>query len=212
MAYKKPIRRSYEAMAKVAQNNLIEAVAELGQEAITYAFRQGYMGALSPRKVFKGYDIGTHQPYWSWNEPRPSKGNGWYSRTGNLHDSFGSAVYLNGVLQPNTIRYVDNETWAKTGDPRYGRGRRVLNEYFNRIHPRSKTNEVMLVVVAAMPYTKFLEKGTHAGGYRIRVISGAREYIDRNWHKVEEKVYKSLGLRKPASRVIKGDMKSLQDV
>lgn len=206
------VRQSFAAMGKEAKRRLIEAVADLGEEAIKFAFNQGYKGSLSARRQFIGYDIVTRKPVWAWMEPRPDKGNGWYSRRGNLHDSFGSAVYVDGVLQSGTIRYVDEETWAKSSDPRFGFGRRALNEYFNRIHPKNKKNEVMLVVVAAMPYTKFLEKGSHAGGYRIRVISGARAYIDKNWHKVEDKVYKHLGLKKPASRVIKGDMMLLKDL
>lgn len=205
----KRIRQSLQAMSEQAKQALIDATAELGQKAIQYAFNQGYKGSLSPRKAFMGYEDG-HKPIWSWIDKKPSK-DGWYSRTGALHDSFGSAVYVNGQLQKNTIRYVDDSLWQNGRMNRWN-GRQALLDYFNRIRPRSKKNEVSLIVIAAVPYTLFLEKGLHAGRYKIRVISGAREYIDQHWHEIEEKVYNKLGLRKPNARVIKGDVYQLKGV
>lgn len=203
------IRQSFHKMGVEAKQALIEACTELGQKAIQYAFNQGYMGSLSPRKYFIGYTDGG-KPLWNWNEPKPSK-TGWYSRTGALHDSFGSAVYVDGVLQKDTIRFVDDSTWQNESNNPY-KGRRVLMNYFERIKPRNKKNEVSIVVIAAVPYALFLEKGTHAGRYKIRVISGARQYIDAHWHEIESKVYNKIGLKKPDTRVIKGNMYELKGV
>lgn len=205
----KRIRQSFYKMGVDAKQALIEACTELGQKAIQYAFNQGYMGSLSPRKYFIGY-TNEGKPLWNWIEPKPSK-TGWYSRTGALHDSFGSAVYVDGVLQKDTIRFVDDSTWRNERNNRWN-GRRELLEYFHRIKPRSKKNEVSIVVIAAVPYALFLEKGTHAGRYKIRVISGARQYIDAHWHEIESKVYKKIGLKKPDARVIKGNMYELKGV
>lgn len=195
MADLRRIRQSLDAMGKDAQQRLIEAVADLGQDALQYAFYKRNMG--------KG--------------PRPKEASegrldAWWSEYGNLHDSLGSAVYVNGVLQPDTIRYVDDEIWMKRPDPRFRSGRKVLNEYFKKVKPRSKRNEVFLLVVAAMPYVRFLETGTHYGGYKIRVVSEARTYIDKHWREIEGRVYANLGLRKPSSRVVsKGDTQVLRD-
>ena len=42
---------------------------------------------------------------------------------------------------------------------------------------------MVLVCVAAMHYTKYLEEGRHRGGYKIQVISAARDYVDQNFNK-----------------------------
>ena len=183
-------RQSLAAMSEEARELMISAVADLGEKAITDAFKRQHRG---------------------WGRPKGSKEKAWYSETGNLHDSFGSAVYINGVLRKDTIRYVDNNTWSTESDSRYGRGRDAVNNYLERIKPTSKKNEVYLVCVAAMPYANALERGTHAGGYEIRVISGARDYIDAHWHEIESKVYAKMGLRKPASRIKRGDVKLYND-
>lgn len=195
MADLRRIRQSLNAMGVEAKQRFIEAVADLGQEALQYAFYKRNMGK-GPRP----------------KEASENKLDAWYSEQGNLHDSLGSAVYVNGVLQPDTIRYVDDEIWMKRPDPRYRAGRKVLNEYFRKVKPISKRNEVFLMVVAAMPYSRFLESGTHFGGYKIHVISEARTYIDKHWHGIEGRVYANMGLRKPATRVVaKGDTQTLRD-
>jgi hypothetical protein len=202
-------RQSFAAMAQQAQDALVLAVADLGESALKYAFNKRHAGRRSPAKFFLGHDV-TEHPMWQWKERR-EKGDYWHTRSGNLHDSFGSAVYVNGVLQKGSIRYVDNETWSNKSDSKWGKGREVLNDYLNRIHPTSKKNEVVLICVAAMPYTKFLENGTHAGGYRIHVISEAADYVRDNWEKAVDGIYAKLKIKRPTSRVIKGDVRGIHD-
>ena len=190
-------------MSKEAQQRMIDAIADLGEEAAKYAFEQGF------RKTPRGEISDSYRQWLVSHEKNPD--NAWDDVTGNLRDSIGSAVFVNGKLDENTIRYADDTERSKREDPRYGRGREALLNYFRRIQPESSRNEVYLVVAAAMPYANALERGTHYGGYEIRVISGARDYIDDHWHEIESKVYAKMGLRKPASRIKRGDVKLYND-
>lgn len=197
-----------EYLLNYAKEQYIARIATLGESAIQYAFENGYKGQLSPRKRFVRFDGDT--PIWSWNEKRPQQSEGWYSRRGNLHDSFGSAVYVDGKLRADTIRYVDDEIWSKSGDPDFGYGREVLNDFFRTTRHRNKNNSIVLVVVAAMPYAKYLEEGTHAGGYEIQVISDALDYLEDNWHKVDEDIRRELGITKDIAKLVVGDMSLLE--
>lgn len=194
-------RRSLSAMSEQAQELFIMAVADLGYAAIKYAFEKGFRS--KPRKIGNNWTSHAYRRWLENNGKSPTLA--WDDTLGNLRDSFGSAVYVNGVLRKDTIRYISNTPTSKETD-RYGKGREALLDYLNRIKPTSKKNEIYLVCVAAMPYANALERGTHAGGYKIRVISGARDYIDQHWHEVENKVYAKMGLRKPASRIKRGDV------
>lgn len=190
-------------MSEQAQELMIKAIADLGEQAIKYAFEKGFRSV--PRKI-SNTEAGEKYRAWLIKKGKdPDKA--WDDIRGNLRDSFGSAVYVNGVLREDTIRYVEETPKAKIGDPRYGKGRTALLEYFRRIKPKSAKNEVYLVVAAAMPYANALERGLHYGGYKIKVVSGARDYIDKHWHEIEDKVYAKMGLRKPASRIKRGDVK-----
>lgn len=182
---------------------MIDAIADLGEEAAKYALEQGF------RKTPRG-EISDSYRQWLISRGKDPD-NAWDDVTGNLRDSIGSAVFVNGKLDENTIRYADDTERSKKADPRYGRGREALLNYFRRIRPESSRNEVFLVVAAAMPYANAFERGTHAGGYEIKVISGARDYIDEHWHEIESKVYAKMGLRKPASRIKRGDVKLYND-
>ena len=108
---------------------------------------------------------------------------GFQHKTRNLHDSFGSAVYYNGTLIESSIRYVGGEL-SKKDDPLTKKsGRETLNEFFRRSHFGRAKGEMVLVCVAAMYYTKYLEEGRHRGGYKIQVISAARDYVNQNYNK-----------------------------
>ena len=108
---------------------------------------------------------------------------GFQHKTRNLHDSYGSAVYVNGNLVESSIRYVGGEL-SKKDDPLTKKsGRETLNDFFKRSHYGRSKGEIVLVCVAAMYYTKFLENGTHNGHYKIQVISAARDYVEQNWNK-----------------------------
>lgn len=195
-------------MSEEAQERMIKEVADLGKKAVEYAYEQGYK--KHPRRGEDGGAISTNYRNWliaNGKDPNLA----WDDITGNLRDSMGSAVYVNGELREDSIRYLVDPPTSKKTDPRYGRGREALLNYFRRVHPKSSKNEVYLLVAAAMPYANALERGTHAGGYEIRVISGARDYIDDHWHEIESKVYAKMGLRKPASRIKRGDVKLYND-
>jgi hypothetical protein len=117
------------------------------------------------------------------------------NRTYNLRDSYASAVYVNGVLYRDTIRYVGEEMstidqainavysgrgHGETFPDRRGErhrfgdqvtiwGREEVDRFLADYKPERRGIE--LVVVAAMWYASILEKGTI--GRKYRVISGA---------------------------------------
>lgn len=99
------------------------------------------------------------------------------NRTYNLHDSYGSAVYVNGKLVKSSIRYAGSKQ-AKDGKV-FGdeliEGRFEIDAFFNWFKPGTKG--VDLVVIATMPYANILEKGA---GLRRKylVISGARDLMN----------------------------------
>ncbi len=199
------VRSSYAKMGKQAKEELVNRVAQLGKDAIDYAFKQGFRS--TPRHIG---NIAYHN--WLIRKGKdPNKA--WDDISYNLRDSIGSAVYVNGELREDTIEFA-NET-PKGGrtrdaiDPRSGR--EALMDYFRKIHPNRGKNDITLICVAAMYYVKFLEKGTHRGHYKIKVISSAADYVKRNWQKAVDGIYKKLKIKKPSSRVIKGDIQPLKD-
>jgi hypothetical protein len=108
------------------------------------------------------------------------------SRTGNLFDSFGCAVYYNGVLQEDTISTLnptatEPREWYK--QTMYGRDR-VL-EYLRSYRPKSKG--LSLIVVAAMPYYEILEKGQGYLTRKYKVITGANSIMREIAKKYEGK-------------------------
>lgn len=94
-------------------------------------------------------------------------------RTFNLHDSYGSAVYKDGVYIPRTLRRLDPQaTETKKLRGRQVKGHNEVERYLKNYRPRQKG--LTLVVVAAMPYGDILEAGKEPLRYKYRVISGAR--------------------------------------
>lgn len=129
----------------------------------------------------------------------------------NLHDSYASAVYVGGKLVEESIRYIGNPLSKKVDHNTKKTGRQTVDEYLHSHHFGEANNEVVVVVIAAMYYTKFLEGGdkntSHLGpGESFIVISPAREYINKNYWSALYKVYDKYGLEgKPHARVIKGE-------
>lgn len=124
----------------------------------------------------------------------------WNNRTFNLHDSYGSAVYVNRRLVKSSVRYVGNELakeglsvgwkWNKprsmpdyrgerrfTGDEVQMRGREEVMDFFSKYTPQGKGIE--LVIVAAMYYAGYLEKGAGGLKRKYKVISGAATIMER---------------------------------
>lgn len=136
------------------------------------------------------------------------------NRTFNLHDSYASAVYVDGVLQERTIRYMGGEISSRIGylrksaEPkrkrkkgklgqryyRYGKsGREVLNTFFRgnkwyKGHSFGKKG-IVLIVVAAMWYAGFLE----GKGYKV-VTDVGNQFIKDNLDKTLRPIYEKYGI------------------
>ena len=99
------------------------------------------------------------------------------NRTYNLHDSYGSAVYVEGRLIKSSVRYAGSPI-AKAGkvyEDELIEGRFEIDAFFDWFKPHKKG--VDLVVIATMPYADILEKG--AGLRRkYKVISGAKDLMN----------------------------------
>jgi hypothetical protein len=132
-------------------------------------------------------------------------------RSRNLHDSYASAVYVNGELIENSIKYVGGVLSRKIDYTTHKTGRDTVNEYLHSHHFGAKNNEIVLVVIAAMFYAGILEDGDtnssgRGPGQKYIVISPARDFIDRNYLSVLRPVYDKHGVKnKPKARVIKGE-------
>lgn len=97
----------------------------------------------------------------------------WNNRTYNLHDSYVSAVFVDGKLDASTIRYVDEGTELSKyavdvgkvgskyydGDPIQTNGREEAEEFLKAYQKRNraKGNRIQLVIAAAMFYSGILE-------------------------------------------------------
>lgn len=112
----------------------------------------------------------------------------WRHRTRNLHDSFASAVYVQGELIEDSIRFVGPEYFQEVDPKTQMSGRDTAREYLENPDV-DVSGEVTLLCVAAMYYSEYLEEGTHRGGYHIQVISSAADYIEDHWQEVEDEVF-----------------------
>lgn len=177
--------REFSKMGKKAKADLIVRLTKLGQDAMDYAFNKGFM-SVTRSKTSKKFKQGDTMA--------------WTDVSGNLRDSFASAVYVDGVLQRETVKYYANT-------PISDRGRRVVDDYLNKIHPMRGKNTVSVVVVSAMQYAQYLESGRHRGGYKIKVVSSANDYINKNWWAYVYDVYKRFEIGKPKVKVVRGDIR-----
>lgn len=170
------------------EQDMVRALKPLGKKAMLHAYLVGHTD--EPRGKTEWTVSGDYK---------------WRHKLGNLHDSFASAVYVNGVLIQSSVQYIDNPI-SKKKDPRTGKnGRQTVKDYLRRVSFGAKNNEIVLVVVAAMFYTKWLEDADSGSG-RFIVISPAREFINRHWWEYVGPVYRKYGLKdKPKTRVIKGE-------
>lgn len=136
---------------------------------------------------------------------------GWKHRTRNLHDSYASAVYVNGRLIDSSIRFVGGVLSRKTDHVTGKTGRETVLDYLHSHRFGATNNEIVLVVIAAMYYAGILEAGDkntggRGPGAKYIVISPAREYINKNYWTAVYKVYDKYGIKdKPKAKVIKGE-------
>jgi hypothetical protein len=123
-------------------------------------------------------------------------------RTGNLEDSYGSAVFVRGKVVQSTMKFLGGNPISKKKDSKtHKTGRQTVKDYFLTWSWGKGQNEIVLVVIAAMYYAGILEKAHY-----FNVISPAREYIDLHWAEELKEVYAKHGIKdKPAARVIQGD-------
>lgn len=132
-------------------------------------------------------------------------------RTRNLHDSYASAVYVNGNLIESSIRYVGGVVSKEVDPVTKKTGRETVNDYLHSHRYGVANNEIVLVVIAAMYYAGILEAGdkntgSRGPGAKYIVISPAREYINKNYWTAVYKVYDKYGIKdKPKAKVIKGE-------
>lgn len=85
------------------------------------------------------------------------------NRTYNLHDSYGSAVFIEGKLVEGSIRYVERAMSKK--EDRHGHsisesrtGRQALHRFFENSHwIVRKKDQITVVVAAAMWYADIVE-------------------------------------------------------
>ena len=109
-------------------------------------------------------------------------------RTYNLHDSYGSAVYLNGKLVEKSVMLLGSKaTKAKSYKGSKLKGSEEIMKYFQSYKPKS---DIELVVAAAMPYGVVLEKGGGGLRHKYKVISGINTEVGNLAARLNAKVNK----------------------
>ena len=109
-------------------------------------------------------------------------------RTYNLHDSYGSAVYLNGKLVEKSVMLLGSKaTKAKSYKGSKLKGSEEIMKYFQSYKPKS---EIELVVAVAMPYGVVLEKGSDGLKHKYKVISGINTEVGNLAARLNAKVNK----------------------
>lgn len=109
-------------------------------------------------------------------------------RTYNLHDSYGSAVYLNGKLVEKSVMLLGSKaTKAKSYKGSKLKGSEEIIKYFRSYKPKSA---IELVVAAAMPYGVVLEKGDGGLRRKYKVISGINTEVGNLAARLNAKVKK----------------------
>ena len=195
MSFSSNLRKQLGEMYNKAVDNEITYLKKLGGRAIRYAYKKGHGNGK----------VRNHGPY------RDGK---WRHRSYNLHDSIGSAVFVAGNVIEDSITVIGGGSKSRglstKNDRRTGRsGRSTLLEFFHNSHFGQKKGEIVLVCMAAMYYSGFLEGGYHYGHYKIQVISAARDYIERYRKKTD---VKSRVMVKRYVRLHKGEWDKLGDI
>ena len=109
-------------------------------------------------------------------------------RTYNLHDSYGSAVYLNGKLVEKSVMLLGSKaTKAKSYKGSKLKGSEEIMKYFQSYKPKS---DIELVVAAAMPYGVVLEEGGGGLKHKYKVISGINTEVGNLAARLNAKVNK----------------------
>lgn len=176
------------------ERDIVRALKPLGKKAILHAYHTGHTDAVRA--------MGAQYVKHGKKGAMDSK---WRHKLGNLHDSFASAVFVNGVLVQTSVQYLNNPISKKRDYRTKKNGRQTVKEYLRKMSFGAKNNEIILVVIAAMFYTRWLEKSLSGSG-KFVVISPAREFIRQHIQQVLEPVYRKYGISnlvKP--RIIEGE-------
>jgi hypothetical protein len=135
------------------------------------------------------------------------KARSYTNRTYALHDSYGCAVYLDGKLIPETIRYVER-AYQKSGDSRGWRGskdqaanpsdwetgRQALENYLKNPPRMSTKNHITMLFVAAQWYAGILEAGTDKRKkYKVLDFDVVKQSVSREFDKYIAPVLKKYG-------------------
>lgn len=129
--------------------------------------------------------------------------------THNLHDSYATAVYVNGELIKHSIQYVGNPQSTRTDHKTHLNGRQTVQKWLENHHYGQKNKQIVVVVIAAMYYTKYLEGGGENMGGRgpggsFIVISPARKFINQHYNEYVGRVWDKYKLSgKPNAKVVK---------
>ena len=133
-------------------------------------------------------------------------------RTYALHDSYGSAVYLDGRLVPETIRYVnrarqkkgDTRGWRGSRDPEgmrgknFDTGRKALQAYLENPPRMSKRSKgITILVVAAQWYAMILE----GKGYVVLDPRTVASSITYNFDSYIPPILEKYGMKKFAPKL-----------
>lgn len=113
--------------------------------------------------------------------------NSYTNRSYNLHDSYGSAVYINGDLVKDSIRCI-NRSMSKAKDKHapsgYEDGVTALNTYFKEAFVVRKRDSFTILVAAAMWYASMVEGMKEGTGFKVFDYDAAKKYIARNLNSV----------------------------
>lgn len=133
-------------------------------------------------------------------------------RTYALHDSYGSAVYLDGRLVPETIRYVnrarqkkgDIRGWRGSSDPEgmrgknFDTGRKALQAYLENPPRMSKRRKgITILVVAAQWYAMILE----GKGYQVLDPRTVASSVTYNFDSYITPILEKYGMKKFAPKI-----------
>ena len=115
------------------------------------------------------------------------------NETQNLHDSYGSAVFYNGKIYPQTTRFLDRLATDKgvKVNGRYITGRQSIEEFFSKYNPPSKG--MQLVVAVALFYGGILEGGESPLKRKYKVIFMIGDDISLLSSKIKGSKVKTIG-------------------
>lgn len=105
------------------------------------------------------------------------------NRTYNLHDSYGSAVFVDGVLVPDSVKMVERamSKKGKTRDVRGGKsiatGREAFQHFLDTTFIVRKKDHITLVVAAAMWYGEMVE----SKGYVVLDEQYIKSAVSHRW-------------------------------